>query len=384
LRALFREGIEEVLRSCSRGLGKKGIPESSSFDLLYALFSCGVAVVEARKSLQFELSGDAPPAAVDPKAKAPAAGGAGVPPPPITVASLPVRVGLDLQAHLKRQDNEGALGYSSNALADSKNSLLFSTVVKHALALRRECDTFSNIFQADRLLSDQLHVNLSVASEPYKKARVVDEALLVAVETPVALPTTGDVLIQWMPPDPPLLAPPDSSCVFLAFICTLGEEPATAAPMVARSPVLQRATIRRLLDSLAIDLDHCKPAAAATGEYLEQRLRTLSRDLRGIVLPTKNSEDYVEPVEPKFDAALLKLLLSLQDDDAEPPPVGADGEALPPTCPKLLSAAKVQRLLRALIRLLDVNSRAERVSHQELSTFLRTVFTPLEVFHHGK
>ena len=43
-----------------------------------------------------------------------------------------------------------------------------------------------------RLLCDQLHVNLSVASEAYKKARVVDDALLTAVETPVALPTSGD------------------------------------------------------------------------------------------------------------------------------------------------------------------------------------------------
>jgi hypothetical protein len=386
LRTLFREGIEEVLRSCiiATRAAKTAAPESTSFDLLHALFASVVSTAEMRKALQFENTGDPPPAAAaDPKGKAPAAAAPAAVPPPIQAASLPPRIALDLQAHLKRQGNEGALAYSADAQASSKSSLLFSTVTKHALALRRECDTFSSIFQSDRLLCDQLHVNLSAASADYKKAKVLDDALLLAVETPPALPTNGDVLIQWTAPDPPLRAPPQLGCVFLAFVCTLGEEPETDAPLVARSPVLQRATIRGLSDSLGNDLDHCKPASAVTGEYMEQRLRTVAKDLRGIV-PPKSNEEPVEVVDAALDAALLKLLLSLQDDGVEPPPVGDDGEPLPPTRPNLLSAAKVQRLIRALIRMLDVNSHAARVAHPELSTFLRAVLKPLAIFPVGK
>jgi len=380
LRGLFREGIEEVLRTC---LVAETQPESASFDLLHALFACVVASVDTRKALQFDLTGDAPPKADDPKGK-PAAATPTAAPPPIATASLPPRIGLDIQAHLKRQANEGALAYSLDALNAAKSNLLFSTVAKHALALRRECDTFFNIFPSDRLLCDQLHVNLSVASADYKKAKIIDDSLLQAIEMPSSSPSTGDVMIQWTTPDPPLRAPPDQCCIFLALICSFGsEQPETAKPIVARSPVLEKVVIRRLLDSLNKDLDHCRPATAMTGEYMEQRLRTIAKDMRGIITP-KNNEDVIEAPDAKLDAAVLRILLSLQEADAEPPPVGEDGEALPPSRPELLSASKVQHLLRAFIRLLDVSSHAARVVHPELSTFLRVVLEPMAIFRDAK
>merc|ERR1719158_1902765 len=111
------------------------MPGAETYDLLYALFACSVAVEDTRKSLQFELTGDPAPAAPDPKGdKAPAAAG-GAPAPPIPTASLPLRASLDIQAHLKRQGNEGALAYSADAQTAAKTNLLFSTVIKHSLAL---------------------------------------------------------------------------------------------------------------------------------------------------------------------------------------------------------------------------------------------------------
>jgi hypothetical protein len=294
------------------------------------------------------------------------------------MAALPRQVALDLQAHLKRQANEGALAYSASALTDAQKSIPFNTVLKHSFALRRECDTFASIFSVSRLLSDQLHVAFSQASEHYKKKKIIDESLLQAVEEPTPLPVTGEVLFQWVPPSPPLECPPDDGCVLVALICPLGEDPAASSPFMARSEVLQKATLRNLFRSFCDDLDHCRPAVSVTGQFLQERLRTLIRSLRRVMVA--NIMDALPELEEEVESALLKLLSSLQDDAAESAPVGEDVEAPPLVLPQLVSATKAQKLLRAIISLLDVGNHAARINHPEFSCFLRKLLAPQSVF----
>jgi hypothetical protein len=377
LRGLFREGIEEVVRSCSTPEKKKS-KEEPPFDILYALFACVVGVADSRRGFQFELGEAPPPKVEDAKGKAAPAPVAGVPPPNIDCTLLPQRVAIDVQAHLKRQSNEGALAYSATAQTDSKKSLQFMIVIKHALALRRQCDLFASIYQSERIICDQLHVALTHASEQhYKKDKVLNDALLQAIEAPVPAPTSGDVLFGWFRADPPLKSPPSDTCILLAFVCPLGEDAAT--PVMARSPVLQRSEVREFFSTLRCDLDHCKPAASVTGEFLAQRLRKLTRTLRGFVI-TNIFEAPPKELEAVFETALMELLTSLQDDSVEPPVVPEGGEAPPLAIPELLSAAKVQKLLKAIISLLDVNNHGARVIHPELSSFMRKALAPLKVF----
>lgn len=378
LRGLFHEGIEEVVRSCK----VKG--DTPLFDMLYALFACVISVADSRRAFQFELAEAPPPKVEDTKGgKPPPAAQPPAPPPNIDCTLLPQRVAIDLQAHLKRQSNEGALAYSAAAQTDSKKSLQFMTVVKHSLALRRQCDAFANIYQSDRILCDQLHVALTNASEQhYKKDKVISDALLQAIEAPTPAPTTGDVLIEWVQPDPPLDSPPNDTCVLLAFICPLGDDAATATPMMARSSVLQRSNVRELFSSLRTDLDHFKPASSVTGQFLAQRLRKLARTLRGIVI-SNIFEAPPEELEEEFEAALLQLLMSLQEDGVEPPVVPEGESPPPPSIPELLSSTKVQKLVKAVISILDVSNHAARVIHPELNCFIRKLLAPITVFSTG-
>jgi hypothetical protein len=370
LRGLFHEGIEEVVRSC------KQRKEDPSFDILYALFACVVGVADSRRGFQFERGEAPPPKVEDAKGKAAPAPVAGVPPPNIDCTLLPQRVAIDVQGHLKRQSNEGALAYSDTAQTDSKKSLQFMIVIKHALALRRQCDLFASIYQNERIICDQLHVALTHASEQhYKKDKVLNDALLQTIEAPVPAPTTGDVLFEWFRADPPLKYPPSDTCIN-AFVCPLGEDVPT--PVMARSPVLQRSEVRDFFSTLRVDLDHCKPAASVTGEFLAQRLRKLARTLRGFVI-TNIFEAPPKELEAVFETAMMELLMSLQDDSVEPPVV-PEGESPPLAIPELLAAAKVQKLLKAIISLLDVNNHAARIIHPELSSFMRVLLAPLKVF----
>jgi len=374
LRGLFHEGIEEVVRSC------KAKGASPLFDILCALFTCVVGVADTRRAFQFELA-EAPPAKVEEtKGGKPPAAVAAAPPPNIDCGLLPQRVAIDLQAHLKRQSHEGALAYSAAAQTDFKKSLQFAAVIKHGLALRRQCDAFASIYQTDRILCDQLHVAMTHASEQhYKKEKVLSEVLLQAIEAPPPAPTTGDMMIEWVPADPPLDCPPSDACVLIAFICPLGENDESATPILARSPVLQRTSVRETFSTLRNDLDHCKPAATVAGAFLAQRLRKLARTLRGIVI-ANIFEAPPEELEAEFEAALLQLLLSLQDESVEPPVVPEVESPPPLEIPELLSAAKVQRLLKAITSILDVNNHAARVLYPEFSCFMRKLLAPLKVF----
>ncbi|CAE8603816.1 unnamed protein product [Polarella glacialis] len=149
LLALLREALEEVLRVEAL---------KPNFERIHALFQCFTAVAGCRKALLFNVP------------KGPTG------PPPVDSEKLPLRVSLDLQRHLQRQATEGGLAYSPAALQAAQKTLLFRSALRHALALRRECDLFDGLFHSDRLLCDQLHVALANTSEAYAKGRIVEEA----------------------------------------------------------------------------------------------------------------------------------------------------------------------------------------------------------------
>lgn len=373
---LLREGIEEVLRT--QGAGS---PDKHTVDLLHSLFMCLVAVADSRKALHFELS-DGSAAEVpevktgkDAKVAAAAAAASSAAPSPIDVATLPSRIALDMQHHLKRQAHEGALAYSPGAMQDAQKTLPFQGVVKHAAAIRRECDLFASIYHSDRALCDQLHATLANTSDSYKKAKVIDEALFQAIEAPPGMPSNGDVLIHWTHSDlTTLTQAPRDHCAFLVCICPLGECGDQSRPLVARANDVHVPSIRRFFDDLGTDVEHCKPAAEVATEYIEQRLRLLTSTLRGVSL--------VAPDEPTKDAdidcALMRLVVTLRGDEET-------GESSPDDPAELwkptnVSAAKVLKLLKALLRLIDRNSSGALVTHPDLSCFLRSVFSPLAVF----
>merc|ERR1712226_1605699 len=182
--ALLRECLDETLRS-------KG-----SNDLVCAILGCLVVVAEARKALYFEPSTDKPVEEIDPKkAKGAPVGGPGQG-APIDATLLPKKIALDIEGHLRRQGpKEGALSFSAAALQDAQKTVPFRTVVRHSLALRRECDMFASFFHTDRLLCDQLHIALSQSSDAYSSARILDDAQLKAIEAPPETPTAGDCII---------------------------------------------------------------------------------------------------------------------------------------------------------------------------------------------
>lgn len=395
LRALLREGIEEVLRVCAGHVQTVG-DGLSSLDQLYSLFVCLAAVEDTRKALLFELEEAPKAAAVDPKAaKGAAAAAAPAAPGPVDAGALPLRIALDIRQHLKRQAHEGALAYSTTAQEDAKKSILFQTVLKHSAALRRECDTFANTHLADRLLCDQLHMAFSQASEAYKSKKILSDDLLKAVDTPAATPHTGDVIIHWTQPEPHFGLVPSEFCALTIFICPYGEDPATSKPLVARVEDARRPALRSLLDILGADLDHCRPAVSVSGEYMELRLKMLARELRGAALGAHLEEENHH--DALLDKALIRLLLHLCEDSPDEPasPTAAsgaagDGEASPegedemPLRPETVSATKVQQLLKAVLHLLDVPNFTAKVHHEELNCFLRSVLAPFVVFREGQ
>jgi len=420
--ALLREGLEEVLRCFSArsdaahqqgGLDSETV--SKAYDMMHTHFSCLVATADLRKALQFETAelasaGGAPP---DPKGKDAKGGGGGAdkaaaPAAPVDVNLLPPRIKLDIQRCLERQPHEGALAYSALAQAEMQKALGFQTVVKHGFALRRECDQFASMFHSERVVADQLHVAMTQASEPYRKAKVLDESRLKDFEAPPEAPTTGDVLVHWTQSDITIsMLPPSESCALLVFICPLpaaGDTPALP-PLIARTNDVSRYELRLLYDGLCADLEHCKPAEAVATDYLEQRLWAFVHAIRGLALggngegetgattgPGGSNDATTRPPEgePELEQALLRLILSLAKEAegggttaGTPMPPAAEGEEQaeePPHRPEKAEAWKVQDLLKALVKLLDPSSAASRVSHPELSSFLREALAPLNVF----
>jgi len=301
----------------------------------------------------------------------------------IEAASLPPRVALDLQRHFAQQAREGALGYSAAAQQDAQSKLLYRSVVRHAMALQRECDMFGGVFHDERFLCDQLHVSLANASEAYAKARMMDAALLDAIQSPPAdVPSAGEVLVLWTSPDPAAsssstasgLSPSDIISL-TAFLCVApgdadGLEP---KPMVARSTAVRLQALRKLCDALSADLDHCRPAGAVAATHLELRLRELAAVLRA-------TPPSAEPVDDrKLEVAIEALKKSLRSDQAaavaQSAAVDVDGVL---EVPDLLDSKAVQELLQSLILLVSPFARAAKATHAPLGRFLRTVLEPLE------
>jgi len=299
LQALLREGLEEVLRV------RHDLPEEPDPQhLIYAFFSLLVAVTDLKKACHFEVNNTKPTPG---QAQAPVDG-----------ATLPARIGHEIQQGLRRQAWEGALGYSESATQDSKIPL--QLLQKYAFALRRECSVFSNLFQSERMLCDQLHVSL-LQVEHYKKSKALDASLIATLETPPEMPRTGDLLIHWMEPDVvPIVQHGNERSDFLVLICPRdlpaehpqAQNPHLNTPLVARGRELYRDSIRRLYDGLCNDLDHCKPAAAVSRDFMKQRLQTVSRVIGGGLYNTE-----IEGVfDPDVDNAMKWLLLTLAPGEA--------------------------------------------------------------------
>jgi len=345
----------------------KGPVESATLDLVYSVFSALVATAECRKGLFFETaaSSSAPP--VDPKAKDPKAAAPGGP-GSIDTALLPARVALDIANNLKRQgsDSQADLAYSSTACQDAQKALPFRSVSKHAFSLRRECDIFGSIYHQERRLCDQLHVALAQASPEYARAKVLDEALITAISSPVETPSGGDVLMFWTRPDlGSQESLPNEHIAFVVFVCPLSEaEGGGAKPMVARCNDVNVLALRQLTDSLSADMLHCRPAAAVAAAYIEQRLRCLVQVLRG----SGSEAGSTSPgIDQALDAALPPLLVSLAAENGE------SGD----THPELLDSGKVCELLVAVLRLLDHRASAGKISFPALGNLLRVVLQPL-------
>lgn len=361
LQALLREGLEEVLRV------RHDLPEEPDPQhLIYAFFSLLVAVTDLKKACHFEVNNTKPTPG---QAQAPVDG-----------ATLPARIGHEIQQGLRRQAWEGALGYSESATQDSKIPL--QLLQKYAFALRRECSVFSNLFQSERMLCDQLHVSL-LQVEHYKKSKALDASLIATLETPPEMPRTGDLLIHWMEPDVvPIVQHGNERSDFLVLICPRdlpaehpqAQNPHLNTPLVARGRELYRDSIRRLYDGLCNDLDHCKPAAAVSRDFMKQRLQTVSRVIGGGLYNTE-----IEGVfDPDVDNAMKWLLLTLAPGEATEQSTtqvaGSDMNLEQP--PEHLDAEKVGILLQALVRMLEWSTAATRVCHPELSSFLRIVMDP--------
>eukprot|EP00435_Cladocopium_sp_Y103_P064893 s401_g26.t1 len=232
------------------------------FQRIFPFFACFAAAARNRKALLFE-----PPQ------------GAG--PPPVEVEKLPLKVALNLQRQLQRQAAEGALAYSGTALETAKKQIMYRSMMRHTISLRRECDLFNSLFLESRLLSDQLHIALTQCCEAYVKARILDENLLKSLETPEEVPQGGHVYVRWSPPDLRATAEaseaseskpaPTALCTsLLVFLCPLGEE--EPRPLLARS-LVHLAALQKRADVLSTDLEHCRPATAVSASYVEQELR---------------------------------------------------------------------------------------------------------------
>eukprot|EP00927_Polykrikos_kofoidii_P046298 TRINITY_DN40521_c0_g4_i1.p1 TRINITY_DN40521_c0_g4~~TRINITY_DN40521_c0_g4_i1.p1 ORF type:complete len:2318 (+),score=451.91 TRINITY_DN40521_c0_g4_i1:703-6954(+) len=391
--ALFREGVEEVLR-CPAGPSKAmAIPEGEDSQVViaklkdsrvHALLSLMVAVVECRKALQFEPAVAPPPE--EPVKGKDTKGAIG--PVPFDAATLPPRVTFDLKHHLARQAWEGALAYSQAAQQDVQKAIPFKTLVRHASALRRECELFGNLYHSERLLADQLHMVMS-ASESYAKAKVLSEAQLASLQSPPETPTTGDILIAWMQPSRhATLVPPKDYVAFVAFICPLPpvlEGPPAPETLVRRCNTVRKASLRNLQDGLCTDLDHCKPASHVASEYLARRLRAVARVLLGGREELPEPEDVGGVVgiakdvleDPVAEAGLQKLLISFGSETVDG--TAADGDDFPEEKkpPEVITAEPVRGILRALIRVLDGPGQAARIAHPALGLFLRDVLAPL-------
>merc|ERR1712107_207038 len=96
-----------------------------------------------------------------------------------------------------RQAWEGALAYSSTALADVQKTVPFRTIVKYAFALQRECDACASLNHAERLTRDQLQVALMQASPAYAAAKFLDESAFKSFEAPAEAPSSGDIIGYW-------------------------------------------------------------------------------------------------------------------------------------------------------------------------------------------
>ncbi|CAE7214873.1 obg [Symbiodinium natans] len=196
---LLDEGLEEVLRVEAVLLRE---PERTpGYQRIYPFFACFSAIAKSRKALLFP-GKDAPKGAAGP--------------PAVDLDKLPLRIALDLQRHLQRQAAEGALAYSSSALEAAKKQILYRSMMRHTLALRRECDLFGSLFLDMRLLTDQLHVSLSQCCEAYSKARVLDESTLQLLETPAEVPVGGTIFVRWSQPE--LRATAAANCLGLAKV----------------------------------------------------------------------------------------------------------------------------------------------------------------------
>eukprot|EP00931_Biecheleriopsis_adriatica_P060541 TRINITY_DN36370_c0_g1_i1.p1 TRINITY_DN36370_c0_g1~~TRINITY_DN36370_c0_g1_i1.p1 ORF type:complete len:3594 (+),score=919.56 TRINITY_DN36370_c0_g1_i1:56-10837(+) len=368
---LLREGLEEVLRV--EAILLRDPERSPAFERSYPFFASFAAVAACRKALLFP-------------GKDMVKGAAG--PPPVDIEKIPLRVALDMQRQLQRQEVEGALAYSPPALQAAQKQLLFRSVLRHFTALRRECDLFGGgLFGPERLLCDQMHVTLSQCSEAYAKAKVLNEDQLKGLETPGEVPVGGDVFVLWTRPDltaagkASASGPPPSECSsLLVFVCPSvsedeegqwsgvegGQAPAESRPLVARSKAVHSAALRSLADTLSTDLEHCRPAVAVATEHVERRLREVACVLRG---PDAGGAAEAGG-DQRFDACLQQLLVDLAGDKADP-----DGGR-----PTLLDSELVQAALQATIRLLDPNLGAAQASHPELGRFLRALFAPLNLF----
>lgn len=343
---LLDEALEENLRTEAMLLSD---PERAPlFQRIFPFFACFAAAARNRKALLFE-----PPQ------------GAG--PPPVEVEKLPLKVALNLQRQLQRQAAEGALAYSGTALETAKKQMMYRSMMRHTISLRRECDLFNSLFLETRLLSDQLHIALTQCCEAYVKARILDENLLKSLETPEEVPEGGHVFVRWSLPDLRATAeasevseskPPTAVCTsLLVFLCPLGEE--EPRPLLARS-LVHLAALQKRADILSTDL--CRPATAVSASYMEQELREVVRVLRGLPGPPEKGED------ERLEAALEQFLLDLAESEA------SEEE------PKLLKSELLQAAVAALIALLDPNVGAAKVSHVSLAKFLRATFAPLDVF----
>lgn len=356
---LLDEGLEEVLRVEAQLLRE---PERTpDYRRIYPFFTCFSSIARSRKALLFP-GKDAPKGAAGP--------------PPVDLEKLPLRIGLDLQRHLQRQAAEGAVAYSSAALEAAKKQILYRSLIRHTMALRRECDLFGGLFMDMRLLTDQLHVALSQCCEAYFKARVLDESTLQLLESPAEVPVGGTIFVRWSQPElqatvaagePSQSGPPPSECLsLLAFACAFdaeGSEPANSQPLVARSKTVHLATVQQLSDRLAQDLEHCRPAEAVASKYLEHQLREVARVLRGQVATDP------EEADARLDDSLLELLKEMA---AEGEPEGQ--------VPALLKSEPVQAILEVMIQLLDANAGAAQVTHLSLARFLRATLSSGDLF----
>jgi len=387
LLALFREGLEEVLWTASHGLSQASTKVPG---LIYAFFECLKGVAEARGALLFESPSAAQggteaaaPPAKDAKSGKDAKGGAAGGVQNLDVADLPQRSVLEICGSLRCQGRgTQGLAYSPAALQDMQKQIPFTTVLRHALALRRECDTFGSLIHSERLLCDQLHVNLADNST-YMNARMVNKERLERLERLLELevpaetvPTTGDIFIHWIAGDSGVsseLASQalDEQCSFILLACPLPDDSKENQILVARSSV-HKHDLRLLWDGLCKDVEHCRPAQAITTDHVAWRLCCAADILTGKRAAVDGSHRDLQHLD-----AAQQVFLAMEADNTNQST--ADSSAAAGTAADQADAKKVQGLLAALSRLLHERSSAAHVSHPALCRFLRLVLSPVQV-----